>query len=79
MNYIEENNIIRTEKEYEAALKEIERLFFIEPTMTESNNLESLISLVEQYENTHYLLPEPSFLGKIMYYLQSRSLLSKWI
>jgi HTH-type transcriptional regulator / antitoxin HigA len=52
---------IRTEKEYEAAIARIEKIFDAEPDTPEGDELEILASLVETYEKKNYPfgLPEP--------------------
>lgn len=54
---------IKTEVDYEAALKEIERLMEtgVEPDTPEGDRLEVLVTLVEAYEAKHYAigLPDP--------------------
>jgi HTH-type transcriptional regulator / antitoxin HigA len=65
---------IKTQKEYETALKEIERLFDVEPGTAEGDRLEILTSLVEAYENQHYPIPLPDPVEAIRYYMESRGL-----
>lgn len=47
---------IRTEADYRADLDEIERLFDVEPNTPECDRLEVLTTLVEAYEQRHWLL-----------------------
>ena len=65
---------IRTEKEYEAALDEIEHLFDAAPGTPESDRLEILATLVEAYEDAHYSIPLPDPIEAIFYYTESRGL-----
>jgi HTH-type transcriptional regulator/antitoxin HigA len=65
---------IKTEADYEAALKEIERLFDAEPGTPESDRLEVLTTLVEAYEDEHYAIPAPDPVEAILYYMESRGL-----
>jgi HTH-type transcriptional regulator / antitoxin HigA len=65
---------IKTEIDYELALKEIERLFVAEPGSSDGDRLEILTALVEVYENQHYALPLPDPVEAIKYYLESRGL-----
>jgi HTH-type transcriptional regulator/antitoxin HigA len=65
---------IKTEVDYEAALKEIERLFDAEPGTPESDRLEVLTTLVEAYEDEHYAIPAPDPVEAILYYMESRGL-----
>ena len=45
---------IRTEADYETALKEIERLYNATPGSAEADRLEVLTTLMEAYEEKHY-------------------------
>ena len=65
---------IKTEADYEVALKEIERLFDAEPGTPEGDRLEILATLVEAYEDEYYALPAPDPVEAILYYMESRGL-----
>lgn len=65
---------IKTEKEYEAALAEIERLFGATQGTREEDLLEVWTTLVETYEARHYSLPEPDPIEAIVYHMESRGL-----
>jgi HTH-type transcriptional regulator / antitoxin HigA len=65
---------IKTEKDYEDALVEIEQLFEAKPETMEGDRLEILTALVEAYENRHYTIPLPDPVEAIKYYLESRGL-----
>jgi len=65
---------IRTEKDYEAALAEIERLFDAAPNTPDGDRLEVLLTLVEAYEAQHYPIPAPDPIEAIKYYMESRGL-----
>jgi HTH-type transcriptional regulator/antitoxin HigA len=67
-------NPIKTEADYEAALKEIERLFDAEPGTPEGDRMEILSILVEAYEDEHYDIPAPDPVEAILYYMESRGL-----
>ena len=45
---------IRTEKDYKLALQRIDTLMDAKPNTKEFNELNSLVSLVEVYEEKHY-------------------------
>jgi hypothetical protein len=49
---------IKTEADYDAALKEVEHLFDTKPNTPETDRLEVFITLVEVYEERH-TLPSP--------------------
>ncbi len=65
---------IKTEKDYQTALKEIERLFGAEQDTPEGDRLEVLVTLVEIYEDRHYAIPYPDPIEMISYYMESRGL-----
>jgi HTH-type transcriptional regulator/antitoxin HigA len=65
---------IKTEADYEAALKEIEGLFDAEPGTPEGDRLKILATLVEAYEDEHYDIPAPDPIEAILYYMESRGL-----
>lgn len=65
---------IRTEIDYQAALKEIERLFDAQPNTPEYDRLDILSTLVEAYENTHYPIEAPDPIEAILYYMDTRGL-----
>ncbi len=65
---------IRTEPDYESALKEIERLFNAKPGTTEADRLEVLTTLTEAYEEKHYVIPLPDPIEAILYHMESRGL-----
>lgn len=65
---------IKTEKEYEEALKEVERLFDAVSGTPESDRYEILATLVEAYEDENYSIPLPDPIEAIYYYMESRGL-----
>ena len=65
---------IKTEVDYQSALKEIERLFGAEPDTLEGDRLEVLATLVEAYEDEHYAIPAPDPVEAINYFMESRGL-----
>jgi len=65
---------IKTEADYQAALKEIEKLFGVEPGSSEGDRLEVLMTLVEVYEDKHYSIPLPDPIEAINYFMESRGL-----
>ena len=65
---------IKTEKDYIAALKEIEGLFDAEPGTPDGDRLEILSTLVESYEDEHYDIPAPDPIEAITYFMESRGL-----
>jgi len=65
---------IKTDKDYNNALKEIELLFDAKPGTAEGDRLEVLATLVEAYEDEHYAIPAPDPIEAINYYMESRGL-----
>lgn len=65
---------IKTSADYEAALKEIERLFEAEPGTPQGDRLEVLTTLVEAYEDKHFAIPAPDPIEAIQYFMESREL-----
>ena len=63
---------IKTEIDYQQALREIESLFEALPSTKEWEKLEILTTLVEAYEQEHYPIEPPSSLEAILYHLESR-------
>jgi antitoxin component HigA of HigAB toxin-antitoxin module len=66
--------LVKTEKEYAAALKEIELLFELDNSGIDPERIENLLYLIEVYEDKNYAIPEPNFGSRILYYLESRGL-----
>lgn len=65
---------IRTKKDYEAALKEIDRLFDAASGSRRGDLLEILTTLVEAYEEKHHRISPPNPIDAIHYYMESRGL-----
>jgi len=66
---------IRSEADYEAALKEIESLVESQPGTPEADRMDVLVTLTEAYEAKHFPIPEPDDpVGVLEYYMESRGL-----
>ena len=65
---------IKTEADYEAALKEVELLFDVKPGTPEADRLEVLTTLIEAYEGKHYSIPLPDPIEAIVYHMESHGL-----
>jgi HTH-type transcriptional regulator / antitoxin HigA len=65
---------IRSEADYQAALKEVERLWGTEPGTQDGDLFEVLFTLVEAYEEQHYPILPPDPIEAIKYYMDSRGL-----
>jgi HTH-type transcriptional regulator / antitoxin HigA len=66
---------IHSEADYQAALKEIEKLMDSQPGTPEGDRMEVLVTLVEAYEVKHFPIPEPDDPVEVLeYYMESRGL-----
>src|SRR5690349_7727524 len=65
---------IRTEIQYEAALKEIERLWGAPRDTRDGEKLDVLVTLVEAYEEQHYPIPPPDPIEAIIHHMESQGL-----
>ena len=66
---------IRSEADYQSALKEIEKLMESQPGTPEGDRMDVLVTLVEAYEAKHFPIPEPNDPVEVLeYYMESRGL-----
>ena len=65
---------IRTKRDYEAALKEIERLMGAKRNSPEGDRLDVLVTLVEAYEAKHFPLDLPDPVEAIKFAMEQRHL-----
>ena len=65
---------IRGERDYEAALKEIEALMDAAAGTSEGDRLEVLVTLVEAYEARHWAIDPPDPIDAIRFRLEQRGL-----
>ena len=66
---------IRSEADYQTALKEIERLIESQPGTPEGDRMDVLVTLVEAYEAKNFPIPEPDDPVQVLeYYMESRGL-----
>lgn len=65
---------IRTDADYEAALRTIEELFEAAPETPQGDILDVLTILVEDYEARHHPIAFPDPIEAILYHLESRGL-----
>ncbi len=68
---------IKTERDYQAALTEIERLMGAEPNTPEGDKLDVLTTLVEAYEEKHYPIAPPDPIEAILHEMESQGLTRK--
>lgn len=65
---------MKTETEYREALTEVEKLFDALPETPEGDRLDTLVLLVEAYEERHYPIPPPNPIAVLEYHLESRGM-----
>ena len=65
---------IKTEADYNTALKSIDKLWDASYGSPEGNMLDVLVTLVETYEEEHYPIPETDPVDAILHYMESRGL-----
>lgn len=63
---------IKTETDYQEALREIESLFDAAPNTPECDRLDILSTLVEAYEKAHFFIEIPDPIEVIKYYMDTR-------
>jgi HTH-type transcriptional regulator/antitoxin HigA len=63
---------IRTQTDYQEALREIESLFDAAENTPESDRLDLLSTLVEAYEKKHFPIELPDPIEAIQYYMDTR-------
>jgi HTH-type transcriptional regulator/antitoxin HigA len=68
---------IRNECDYDAALKEVERLWGAVPGTERSNRLDLLAALIELYENEHYPMDPPDPIAAIKFRMEQQGLTRK--
>ncbi len=65
---------IKTEADYEAAMKEIEQLWGASYGSPEGDKLDVLVTLIEAYEEKHYPIPAPDPIEAILHYMENQGL-----
>ncbi len=70
---------IKTELDYQNALKQIEKLFDAEPNSPECDYLDILTTLVEAHEQKHYSIEAPDAISTIFYYLETCGLSERYL
>jgi len=68
---------IRTKKDYESTLREIESLMDARPKTAQGDRLDVLVTLVEAYEARHYPMDNPDPIEAIKYAMEIRELAPK--
>jgi HTH-type transcriptional regulator / antitoxin HigA len=65
---------IRTEEQYEAALRDVEGLMAAGPGTAEGDRLEVLVALIEAYEAQHHAIGAPDPIALIEFVMEQRGL-----
>jgi HTH-type transcriptional regulator/antitoxin HigA len=68
---------IRTEKEYEKALKRLDEIFDSEPGTKEGDELEVLALIIEDYEEKHYPIEPPHPIEAIKFRMEQMGMKQK--
>ena len=72
-----ELRLIRTKKDYQAALTEIEHLWDAPAKSIEADRLDVLTLLVEQYERQHYPIADPDPIDFLHHVMEARGMTRK--
>ena len=65
---------IRTKRDYEAALKEVERLWGAKAGTTDGDRLDVLATLIDAYEGQHYPMDPPDPVEAIKFRMEQQGL-----
>jgi HTH-type transcriptional regulator / antitoxin HigA len=65
---------IKSKRDYNAALKEVQQLWNAEPNTPDGDNLEILITLIEAYEEKHYPIDPPDPIEAIKFRMEQKGL-----
>ncbi len=68
---------IRTKKDYQAALAEVERLWDAPTKSIQADRLDVLTLLIEQYERQHFPIADPDPIDFLNHVMESRGLTRK--
>ncbi len=68
------NKLLKTDSDYNEALKRIEELFDAEPGTSEADELELLVALVELYEKEHFPIEAPDPVSAIKFRMEQEGL-----
>jgi HTH-type transcriptional regulator / antitoxin HigA len=72
-----ELKLIRTQKEYKAALADAERLWNAPAKSSEADHLDVLAMLIEDYERRHFPIPDPDPIEFLNHVMEARGLTRK--
>jgi HTH-type transcriptional regulator / antitoxin HigA len=65
---------IKTERDYQRALKEIDKLMDAKPNTPQGDRLDVLVTLVEAWEEKHYAIDPPDPVEAILFAMEQRGL-----
>ena len=68
------SKLLKTDSDYNEALKRIEELFDAEPGTSEADELELLVALVELYEKEHFPIEAPDPVSAIKFRMEQKGL-----
>ncbi len=68
---------IKNEKDYQKALKELEKVFDAKPKTPEGDLGQMLVLLIEDYEKKHYPIGPPDPIEAIKYMMEEKGLKNK--
>ena len=68
---------VKNEREYQAALKELEKVFDARPNTPEGDKAKILVLLIEDYEKMHYPIGAPDPIEAIKYIMEEKGLQNK--
>src|ERR1700747_3476778 len=68
---------IKNEKDYQRALKALEKVFDAEPNTREGDIAQVLVLLIEDYEKKHYPIDAPDPIEAIKYIMEEQGLSNK--
>jgi HTH-type transcriptional regulator/antitoxin HigA len=68
---------IRTKADYRAALKEVERLWYVDPDTPAGGRVDVLVTLIEAYEAKHHPIPAPDPIAAIEFMMEQKGLMRR--
>ena len=68
---------IKTKRDYEAALKEVEKLWNAPTGSAKGDRLEVLVLLIQAFEARHFPMPNPDPIDFLQHVMEARSLTRK--
>jgi HTH-type transcriptional regulator / antitoxin HigA len=66
--------VIKSEAEYELALKRVDEIFDVAPGTPDADELETWVILIEAYEEVHYPVPPPDPVDAILFAMEQQGL-----